>query len=166
MHKRPWTVSLPRYWPAERGTPLGECEEVASALLDAVWPKGMAGSESRPSIMASPSGRTLENIYQGDQHPLVLLLFFFLFLSKFCQPQIHLSVFFSPLFLFFFVLELVSLFLSSNTTSRLIHLHNLHTVNYTIKPSQLPVSLRRDNFFYTTIFCIASVFFFTPHEHQ
>lgn len=118
-----WSGSLPRYWPAVIDTSLVKGEEVADTMQMPCFlcprPTGrmnLATLERPLSSRPLPLACASQNIYQGDQHPPIHSSFF-LFLSKFCQPQIHLSVF-SPLFVFvFFVLELVSPLLSNTPIS-------------------------------------------------
>ncbi|KAL7966507.1 hypothetical protein HDV63DRAFT_169189 [Trichoderma sp. SZMC 28014] len=102
-----WTGPLPRYWPAVIDTSLVQDEEVADTTQLPCFlcprPTGrmdLATPERPLSSRPLPLARASQNIYQGDQHPPIHSSFF-LFFSKFCQPQIHLSVF-SPLFVFVF----------------------------------------------------------------
>lgn len=117
-----WTGSLPRYWPAVIDTSLVKDEEVADTTHLPCFlcprPTGrmdLATPERALSSRPLPLARASQNIYQGDQHPPIHSSFF-LFFSKFCQHQIHLSVFF-PLVCFCFLFWSWSPSLLSNTIS-------------------------------------------------
>lgn len=98
-----------------------------------------------PSVVtASPSGPRFAKCISRRPTPVWMFLFFFLFLSKFCQHQIHLSVF-SPLFVFVFCSGAGLPFYL--LISHLVFTYtNLYTRQLHHQTSQLPVSLRRDNF--------------------
>jgi hypothetical protein len=125
-----------------KGTPLKKGEEVAdTAHLPCflcprpTWPDGFDHCRAGAVIMASPLGPRFAKHISRRPTPARLFFFFLLFLSKFCQPQIHLSVFF-PLFVLFVCsgagLPLYLLiYISSSLTPKI----NPSTAIYTIKHS-------------------------------
>lgn len=144
-----WTGSLPRYWPAVMDTSWVKDEEVADTTHLPCFlcprPTGrmdLATPERPLSSRPLPLARASQNIYQGDQHPPIH--------SSFCSSASSANLkstflFFSPLFVCFFLFWSWSPFLLSNILSR-FHLHQ-KTFNCQLhQTSQLPVSLRRDNF--------------------